>query len=89
MLVKSILKELIKKRQMSKIKVTFHRTYEIEESQVLDRLEEENLPEDYEFSDDEIKECAAEIAMDYMADEVVYFTDQLNDFVSYDAELIV
>jgi len=73
---------------MDKIKITFHRTYTIEESQVLNRLEDKNLPEDYEFSDDEIKECAAEIAMDYMADEVVYFTDKLNDFVSYTAELI-
>ena len=73
---------------MSKIKVTFHRTYEIEEKYVLDRLEDKNLPEDYEFSDNDILEEAAEIAMDYMADEVVYFTNKLNDFVSYTAEII-
>jgi GTP-sensing pleiotropic transcriptional regulator CodY len=73
---------------MSKIKVTFHRTYEIEESQVLERLEDSNLPEDYEFSDDEIKETAAEIAMDLMSEEMVYFTDKLEDFVSHTVELI-
>lgn len=43
------------------VKVTFHRTYEIEEKDVLERLDDENLPEDYEFSDNKIKECAVEV----------------------------
>lgn len=68
-----------------KIKVTFHRTYEIEEKDVLDKLDNGNLPEDYEFSDDEIKECAAKIAMDYMSEETIYFED---DFVSSTIEMI-
>lgn len=71
-----------------KIKVTFYRTYEIEEKDVLDRLDDENLPEDYKFSDDEIKECADEIAMHYMSEEIIYFEDNLDDFVSSTIEMI-
>jgi len=71
-----------------KIKVTFHRTYEIEEKDVLDRLDDGNLPEDYKFSDDEIKECAAKIAMYYMSEEIIYFEDNLDDFVCSTIEMI-
>lgn len=73
---------------MNKIRVTFHRTYEIEEKDVLDRLEDFNLPEDYKFSDEEIKEEAQLIAVDYLADEMPYFENNLNDFVSSTVEII-
>lgn len=74
---------------MSKIKIVFHRTYEIEEKDILEKLDEDycNI-ENPIFSDDEIKEKAAEIATNLMSDEMVYFTDKLNDFMSYTTELI-
>ncbi len=73
---------------MSKIKVTFHRTYEIEESLVLDILGNSFLPEDYKFSDEEIKEEAERIALDYLSDEMPYFEAVPNDFVSSTVEII-
>ena len=80
---------------MSKIKVTFHRTYEIEENVVLDRLDDyEDLDgnklykEDYIFSDDEIKEEAEQIALNLLSEEIPYFESNPNDFVSSTIEII-
>lgn len=71
---------------MSKIKVTFHRTYEIEEKEVLQRLDEING--EVEHFDNDIKEQAELMAMNLMSEEMVYFEDNLNDFVSSTIEII-
>jgi len=72
---------------MSKIKVTFHRTYEIEEKDVLQALDDENTSKPI-YSDDEIKIKAEQMAMNLMSEEMVYFEDNLNDFVSSTVEII-
>ena len=80
---------------MSKIKVTFHRTYEIDKQEAIDNLKEQKdingnfiYFTNYEFSEDEIKEQAEIMAMDLMSEEMVYFENNLNDFVSSTVEII-
>jgi hypothetical protein len=80
---------------MSKIKVTFHRTYEIDKQQVIDNLLSQIdingkplYSKKYKFADGEIKYQAELMAMNLMSEEMVYFEDNLNDFVSSTVEII-
>jgi hypothetical protein len=71
---------------MEKIKVTFHRTCEIDKKQVIEKLNEE-YPGG-KFADDEIKAMAEKIALDLFSEEMVYFESTADDFVSSTIEII-
>ena len=65
-----------------KIKVTFHRVYEIEEATILDEQEELFL------SDERLKELAIEKAYSYMEEDMDLFLENTRDFVSETTEII-
>jgi len=72
---------------MSKIKVTFHRTYEIDMETINEHLFGDAIQEN-ENPEEVIKETAEKIAMNLMSEEMIYFEDNLNDFVSSTVEII-
>lgn len=72
-----------------KYKVTFHRTYEIDEQQIYDELSDRiDYTEGREYSDEEIKDTAEEIARGWFVEEAPEFLDNSEDFVSATIELI-
>lgn len=73
---------------MSKIKVTLKRVYEIPESMVLEALDNEYKDHKLIFSDEQIKEKAEKIALDWFGEELPYFESTPNDFVSSTIEII-
>jgi hypothetical protein len=72
-----------------KYKITFHRTYEIEEKDIVERLNEK-YPDmiNPQHSDSDIEEEAELMAMSLMSEEMLYFEDNLNDFISTTIEKI-
>ena len=74
---------------MSKIRITFQRSFEVEESSALDRLELLDTTDNHEFSDDEIKESAIEIATDLALEDMTHLRFwNLRDYYSYTATMI-
>ena len=68
-------------------KVTFHRTYEVSEELIRERLISDGLEED-ELTE-QVLECEAEnIARSYIDEEMSEFTDSSIDFVSATIEKI-
>ena len=66
-----------------KYKVTFHRTYEVPEQMVLNRIKD--FSPDTKISK---KDVAEEIARNWMDDEMPEFIDNSSDFVSATVEIL-
>lgn len=67
-------------------KVIFSRVYEIDEDEVLERMDEEDIIENP--MDDRYERVACEIATNFLIEEMPLFLDNVEDFVSAKVEII-
>ena len=67
--------------------VTFHRTYEVDDSVIHEKLQDEGY-NDVEMNESLMKEKAEEMAREYFEEESEMFFETSNDFVSATVEII-
>lgn len=65
---------------MKIFKITFHRTYEVTEKSLREYFEN--------ISEEDLEEKAVMMSQSLMSEEMVYFEDNLNDFVSHTVEIV-